>query len=476
MSSCRDRLIIMYRSLTGVVGLSLGLLAGCPQLASYACGDDESCNRQGQLGWCAPDGACVYPSDACDSGWIRSPNAAERPGECDPGPGAGTTDGTGTTNAGTTTSSTTQAHVDSSESTTTTSGSDGSTGSSSDSGELPGCGWLLALEVSTTYLSASEVLEGFPLAVVIDDSDVVAAIVAAGTDPVITDADGVVLAQELESIDEAAGTLVVWVRLPAYALGEAVPLQLRWGVRRAPGDPGDVWTDHYAGVWHMGDSLSGVDGDEILNSMNLLEPGLTAGQMAPEQSVAGVMGRGIAFDAVDDVIRVDAQFVGQLESYSLSLWARFEGADGEDVAYFQRLNGTSLMPRCWRMAGGEVFCQYKLVESAATHGLVTDTNHGVGQLMHLAMIRDAAANVTQLYLDGELVDTNVDPPDATLDAGANPFEIGHGHVGSWHGMIDEVRVSEAPLSAAWIRADYRSQLEPSLAVQSVGAVEPVPCG
>lgn len=273
----------------------------------------------------------------------------------------------------------------------------------------------------------------------------------------------------------AAGALVVWVRLPAYQLGEALPLQLRWGVPRAAGDPTAVWTGYYVGVWHMGDSLSGVDGDEIHNSVSLLEPGIAQGQMAAEQSVSGVLGRGITFDAVDDLIRVDAEFVGQLESYSIAFWARFDGANGEDVSYFQRLNGTALMPRCWRIGGGEVFCQYKLVESTDTVGLVTNTNHGVGQLMHVAMVRDATANVTRVYLDGELADENADPAGATLDAGSNPFEIGSGHVGSWHGMIDEVRVSDAPLSATWIRAEYRSQHSPALAVQRVGAVEPVPC-
>lgn len=447
------------------LGLSLGVATGCPQLGAYVCGDDGECDRDGQSGQCLADGACAYPDDGCESGWVRSPNAAERPGQCEPVAGA-------------------------SEDTATTVG-DGASGvlegdpatgsaSTSDSGELPTCGGRVRIEVTTSFLSASEVLEGYPLLVALDSLDsldhaeLVAAIAASGEDPVVTDEAGAALAQELELLDADAGTLTLWVRLPAYELGEPLPLELRWGTGEAPGDPADVWAERYAGVWHMGDALSGIDGDEIKNSARLPEPGLTAGQMLPEQSVAGVAGRGLRFDGTDDVVTVDAAFVGQLDSYAITFWVRFDGAAELPGDYFQRLNGDYFYPRCWRQAGGSVFCQY-IVDDAVT-SLGSGLDQAPGQLLHLAMVRDAATAKHRLYVDGELVNENDDPPGATLPNDGYPFEIGRGELGTLPGVIDEVRVSEAALPASWIRADYRTQLEPGAAIGSVGAIEAVPCG
>jgi hypothetical protein len=451
----------VHRGLLVTVGLSLGVAAGCPRLGAYACAADEDCDRAGETGRCLADGACAYPDDGCESGWVRSPNAADRPGQCEP--------------------------VDASESTGQTDGDgasgvlEGSSGSGSsgvvssgDSGPTPGCGGLVRIEVATTFLSASEVLEGYPLLVSIEDAEIVGAIAASGEEPVITDAAGLVLPQELERLDEGAGTLALWVRLPAYALGESLPLQLRWGGGELAGDPAEVWTERWAGVWHMDDVLSGIDGDEIRNSARSTEPGLTEGQMQPEQSVAGAVGQGLQFDGIDDAVLVDAEFVGQLDSYAITFWVRYDGAADGPGDYFQRLNGDYFYPRCWRQATGSVFCQY-IVDDVVT-SLGSGLDQEVGQLLHLAMTRDAASGSHRLYIDGELVNENLDPIGSTLPDDGHPFEIGRGELGSLPGSIDELRVSEQALPETWVRADYRTQLEPGAALGSVGAVEMVPCG
>jgi hypothetical protein len=439
-------------------GLSLGVAAGCPRLGAYVCGGDEDCDRAGQGGQCLPDGACAYPDDECESGWVRSPNATLRPGQCEP---VEATEG-GTTTDGESASGVLEG------------GSSSGAASTDDTGPPPACGWLVRLEVSTAFLSASEVLEGYPLLVSLEDPALVQEIASSGEDPVVTDAAGAVLPHELELLDEAAGALVLWVRLPAYELGEPLPLQLRWGGGQAAGDPAEVWAGRYAGAWHLGDPLSGVDGDEIRNSVVLGEPGLTEGQMQPEQSVAGVVGRGLRFDGLDDVVLVDAAFVGQLDSYAISLWVLYDGAADGPGDYFQRLNGDYFYPRCWRQAGGGVFCQY-IVDDVVT-ALGSGLDQAPGQLLHLAMVRDAVAATTRLYVDGELVNENADPPGATLPDDGHPFELGRGELGSLPGVLDEVRVSTEPLPASWVRADYRTQLEPGLVIGSVGAVEAVPCG
>lgn len=441
-----------------MAGLAVGLGAGCPSLSPYACVRDADCDRAGAQGQCLTDGACAYPvaDDRCDSGWVRSPNAAIDPGQCVPAATGSGSEASGSEASGTPDPSDTE----------------GGSGVL-ETGEPPSCGSSVRLEIDTAFLSVSEVLEGYPLLLSLTSPAIVAGIAAAEADPVVRGPGDVLLPSELERVDEAAGTVALWVRLPSYPLGELLPLQLSWGGTQTPSDAAQVWADPYVGVWHLGDGLSGIDGDELRNSARVGEPGLTSGQMQPEQSVPGVVGRGLRFDGDDDVVSIDAEFVGQLDSYAITLWVRYDGLDDGPGDYFQRLNGDYFYPRCWRQVGGFVFCQYTVDDAVTSLG--SGLEQEVGQLLHVAMVRDADAATHRLYIDGELVNENDDPPGATLPDDGLPFELGHGELGTLPGLLDEVRVADRPLSSTWVRADYRTQLQPAAVLASVGEPEPVPC-
>jgi hypothetical protein len=348
--------------------------------------------------------------------------------------------------------------------------------SSSETGPQPSCGQQVRLQVDVDFLSVIEVLEGYPLLVVIEDAAIAAAI---ADDPLAITDDGTVLAMDVERID---GEIVVaWIRLPAYTLGEPLPITLRFGPEIVAGDATATWTDRYVGVWHMDDAPSGVDGDEIRNSASPTEPAVTVGGMTAEQSVAGAFGRGMQFDGVDDALEIDASFVGTLDSYGVSMWMRYEDAEGDRGHYFYRLNGDAHYPRCWRFGevqdGSDgVFCQYEL-EGGDPLSLPADTTQVVGQLVHLAVMRDAAEGMSRVYVDGELVGERVETPGSVLVSGDLPMLLGRGEDDfSLDGMIDEVRVSEAPIPETWIRADFRTQVDPTAAVQVVGELEPIPVG
>lgn len=431
-----------------MAGSLLGLGLGCLRLSPYACRTDTDCDRTGMQGRCLEDGACAYPDadDRCEGDWVRSPNAAVDPGGCVPqGSTGGPTEGSGTISAS----------------------------GLGPTGDPPACGTMARIEIDTAFLSTSEVLEGYPFLLSIESATIVDGIVASGDDPVVVGPDGAPLASELEGLDPITDTLTMWVRLPSYPLGEPLPLDLRWGTGAAPGAAAEVWADRYVGVWHLGDALSGVDGDELRNSANVAEPGRTSGQMQPEQSVPGVVGRGLQFDGEDDIVRIDAEFVGQLDSYAISFWVRYDGPSDGSGDYFQRLNGDYFYPRCWRQPNSNVFCQY-IVNDTVT-GLTSGLNQQTGQLLHLAMIRDAEAATHHLYIDGARVNENDDPPGATLPDDGHPFELGHGELGTLPGMLDEVRVADQPLPASWVRADARTQPQPAAALAGVGEPEPIPC-
>jgi hypothetical protein len=437
-----------------LVGIVAGALAGCPSLKPFACEGDDDCDRGGAMGTCLDDSVCAYPSDACDSGLVRSPNAPEDPGECVPA------------------EATSSASSGSSASSPTGGASSSSLG---DTGPQPACGDRVPLQVDVDFLSTTEVLEGYPLLVAISDATVVGAVVDAGTPPLFVTTDGSALASDIERID--ADAIVAWVRLPAYALGEPLAIEMHFGPDIVADDPTAVWTGSYVGVWHMDEAPSGVDGDEIRNSAAPSEPALTVGGMTAEQSVPGVFGRGLDFDGADDALEIHADFVGTLDSYALSMWLRYDG-NGNRGHYFYRLNGDTFFPRCWRFGenqkgGDDVFCQYQL-EGGEPTSLITNTQQAPGQLVHLAVMRDARTSVHRVYIDGEQTTENMDPEGAALVSGDLPMLLGRGEDEfSLDGMIDEVRVSSAPISATWIRADYRTQLDPAAVVTITGPIEPI---
>lgn len=445
---------------TGVLfGLATSLLAACPNVAPFLCGDDDDCNRGGAGGRCLADGACAYPDEACDSGLVRSPNAAQDAGECVPVAVGSSSE---TTDSPPTSSVTTEPPM------------------TGDSGPQPTCGEQVRLEIDTEFLSTTEVLEGYPVLVVIDDATIVGPIAQAGTDPVFVTEDGTALASEIERIE--GDVLIAWVRLPAYALGERVPLSLQFGAEIVAGDRAAAWQDRYVGVWHMDEAPTGIDGDEIRNSASPGEPALTVGGMTAEQSVTGAFGRGMQFDGTDDALEIHAGFVGTLDSYTVSMWVRYDDDDGDRGHYFYRLNGDYHYPRCWRFGESQdgddnVFCQYQL-DPGDPVSLFPDAQQATGELVHIAVMRDAASSMHRVFIDGELTGEQADARGAVLRGGDLPMLLGRGEDDySLDGMIDEVRVSAAPIPATWLRADFRSQIEPTGAVEIVGGIEPIAdCG
>jgi hypothetical protein len=438
----------MLRVARLAVAAASGLLLGCPGLSPYACLSDSDCDRGGSSGVCLDDRVCAYEDGECPSGLRRSPNAGIDPNACVPGepdvPG------------------------------TSTGQSDEPTGSTGVQPE--DCGRQVPIVVDTTVLTPGEGASGYPLLVSLQVQGLAAAIEAEPEAPFFLDVAGTPLPHEWEVVDPATGEVSAWVRLPDYSAGDAVVLSLRLGEPPPEGDPAQVWAGTYVGVWHLGDALTGTDDDPIRNSARPEEPGFTGGQMQSEQSVEGVVGRALVFDGVDDIVTIDASFVGQLQSYTLTMWARYEGRGTVYSSYFQRLNGDFFYPRCWRLddvdGAGNTMCQYELDDGI--HALGTGLSHEVGELIHLALVRDADAGRTEVYVDGELVNTNEDVASDLPDDG-HAFELGHGEWGTFTGMIDELRVADRALPRAFLDADVRTHRNPASVLLEVGELQPAAC-
>lgn len=425
----------------------MACVSGCPRLDAFSCGEGVGqCDLRDE-GQCV-DGWCAYPDSGCESGSRWHGDAPGVGGTCvPPQPVDGTTTG--------------PPPADSSSSEAST-------------GAIPTCGSQLVVSVDTMALSPTEVLEGYPLLVALEDPALVGI-----ADAWWSDAGGDALAFELEAIDADAGALRAWVVLPAWTAGEHLQLVLRFGdPQGVPAiDPGSVWPDGFVGVYHLDDPLTAGRADLELDSTSLQNHGLAMGGMAAEQVVPGMIGSGIAFDGDDDEIQlVDASFIGMLASSTVSIWARVDADGSVENPFFSRVNGDDLYSRCRIRPDddGAVQCQTQVDEvplALRTPAKLVPR----GEWHHVAITFDADTGRFALYTNGEFMEEGMLAAQAQ-DAGDNVPQLGRiNEFGGLLGVLDEFRVVDRPLSAAWIAADERSQREPGSVVRIVGPVQPAVC-
>ncbi len=438
---------------------------GCPTIGAYQCERDEDCNRAGADGRCLPDAACAYPEESgrCESGWARSPNAADSPGACiDAEPPA--------TSSGSSTSGPAESSGATTDPSDTLDPSISESGIATDG--LP-CGET-EVELDTSTFSPGAGLDGFPLWLSLtgwDGSDRI----TSGDDLRIMTADGTTLAYEREDgLDGAPG---VWIDLPAFEAEETLQLRFIVGPDLGTPDPADLWSQRYVGVWHMNDVPTGLDGDLVRNSVRDGDDGAMLGSIQPEQRIEGVVGPALEFDGIDDIVEIAASFQGQLDAYTISMWVRVDSPPGDTRGSpFQRLNGDFFYPRCWHASDGSLgfACQHQVGGDTTFIGSTSPLPKAT--MVHFAMVRDPSIDQTTLYVGGEQNNTASDLPGGVLDTDPEPraFELGHGEWGTLLGAIDEVRVSASVLTPERLRADYRSQTG-TLQLVEFGTLSPAAC-
>ena len=79
-----------------------------------------------------------------------------------------------------------------------------------------------------------------------------------------------------------------------------------------------------------------------------------------------------------------------------------------------------------------------------------------GTFTHVAVTYDnSSLDECKLYINGEL--SREGSLDGPIDSSASTVTLGdRGNVHPFDGMIDEVRISDEVISAAWIKASYES--------------------
>ena len=293
----------------------------------------------------------------------------------------------------------------------------------------------------------------------------------AGTAPCVLD-------HEIEKWVGGTGELVAWVRIPSVNTAAAASdtvIQIYYGnsaVTNPTENPTGVWSNGYAGVWHLSEDPSAV-APQINGSTSNANDGTSGGTMTSSDQVAGQIGGSLDFDGSDD--RIDAGSAASLDDLgpiTISLWINPRSAGASGAA--------SIVSKYFSGAGtGRWFLElddtapevgaFEFTKNYDTTDLARVTSNGAvsyNTWQHIVATRDGsstAANI-HIYKNGAEL-TYVITQNGSVNPNSDdthPLIIGNRRDGDrgFDGLIDEVRIANVTRSSCWIDANFDNQNNP----------------
>lgn len=436
----------MRRLLVG--GALIGAIA-CTSSEFFVCNDDTDCVGAGEGGVCQPIGACSVPDDVCPSGqrYVEGsqPSIA---GEC-------VADGSATGGM---------------ESTT---GTDPTADDADETGPVGGCppDWW---DCAWRYRQRLELAE--PVDEVLVDAPVLLWLTAGrvdhermqadGEDVRVVSAAGTVAPYEVERWDPE-GVSMIWASVDVLG-GGADHLWVYYGnpVAESEEDPGAVWAEPFAAVWHLE--------DEPLDATDNANDAVAAGNT--EVSL-GQIGNG----------RNWRENNGRLEVMpSESLADVFTGGGTVSAWFRARYWGASGFGRIFEKSGPELggWLFYVVDGGQLRFGLalgMDSPNWGtpmetlsLQRWTHVAVTYDTQGEtIPRMFVDG--IEVPLESPMAQPELVDLPSDAEIGLVignrpdltRRFGGVLDEVRIERATRSPAWIRVQARSMRDELLLFGSI---------
>jgi len=323
--------------------------------------------------------------------------------------------------------------------------------------------WPHRQRVTISGALAKETLTNFPVLVQLAEQTnaVFRKTQVNGQDIVFTAADGVTrLAHEIDSFrirSTETKALNAWVRIPELPPGTDTVLYMYYGNLTAADqqDKAALWAE-YAGVWHLDEDKAGLNAttevyrDSTTNAYH-------GKDWVSTNTVAGRIGNGANLDG-DDYIAL-TRTLNTTNDFTVTAWVRPDVIDWEPIVgdasgrYFAIPNASQLSGRS------------NVSNTINSHNMVYGGNARLTlrDWHHVAFRSTGEAGATRrIYQNGTNVTagTNVAlvPPLA-----ADPWTM----IGKWgstecfHGVLDEVRISDKALPPAWFDTEFRNAAAPS---------------
>ena len=286
-------------------------------------------------------------------------------------------------------------------------------------------------------------------------------------DIVFTAADGVTrLAHEIDSFrpnEVGNQALNAWVRVPELAPGVETVLYLYYGNPAVSDqqDRGTVWAE-YAGVWHLEEERSGLN-----PALQLYRDSTTNGYHGTDNvstnRLGGRVGNGSGMDG-DDYIQFNRKLY-TTNDFTVTAWVNPERLSWEAVA------GDNSSRYLMLFSSSQMIGRSAVSNETHTETYGSGANLVTGVWQHVTFRSTGVeGDIRGFYKNGTQLSASSTPV-LNLPLAADPwYMIGKFSSYYFHGVLDEVRISDKALPQAWLDAEYRNVSSPSAYV-TVGKEE-----
>lgn len=276
------------------------------------------------------------------------------------------------------------------------------------------------------------------------------------------------LNHEVEHYIAATGQLIAWVNIPVLSPEIDTVIYLHYGdgtLTTSTEHPTAVWDGNYVGVWHLGESGSGISGEFADSTWNHNDG--QGGGTVPAK-VDGKIGKAQSFDGVGDYISVPNSATLQLSgAMTIEAWIKLDAfGSGGEVDVIARKGENN--PNNYQLA---------IQDSQATLGLDENDDGGLsgpavlssGLWYHVVGSWDGSTRT--VYING--AEAISSPSTGTIGSDTRPLYMG-GRPGAdlTDGIVDEVRISKVARTSDWIKTEYNNQKSPDT-FYTLGAEESI---
>jgi MSHA biogenesis protein MshQ len=323
--------------------------------------------------------------------------------------------------------------------------------------------WLYRKEIIIDQTKVTENLINFPVFIDLTDNDLFSHAQSDGDDIVFTDntTTPTKYSHEIETYNSENGHLVVWVKIPFLSSTQDTSIYMYYGNPSTTNqqDVEGTWYNGFKAVYHLKESRSTTAGHFKDSTSNNYDGTLTDAN-ANSNTDAGVAGNGFRFNGDADYINIGV--INHDYPITYSCWLKADNIDGLQCALGRYWNYYYLGIWNW---GNGVVRQNIYVNGALKYSSKSGVSSNI---WYLQTVTYDGARV-RFYTNGAEDSNQV--VTGSLSARTWSWHIGDDGNGDgffFDGSVDEVRLSNACLSAGWIATYYRNVNNPS-SFYSVGS-------
>jgi hypothetical protein len=322
--------------------------------------------------------------------------------------------------------------------------------------------WTNRKAITINSGNVNGTLTNFPMLVSFMDMSLVGNTRLNGGDILFTASDGVTkLNHEIESYDNATGTLVAWVNVPSLATGTVVYMYY--------GNPGAQSQQSVAGVWDSNfEMVQHLPNGTMLSANDSTANGCNATTLNSTAAAAGEIAGGASLNGVSNSIDfAPCAALNNWTSQTISLWVKAKTGMAQYARLIEK-GANSEWSLVWNYFGGT---NRLSVESLGDSGsLLTPALPLADNTWHKVDVTITGQGAVAMYIDGALSAQGQSPGGPQTTTGTIRLGQYGGGGYFYNGLTDELRVSNVARSAAWIAAEYNNEKSPGT-FASVGPLQ-----